>query len=153
MRWLKPDSLFTPSPALPEERHWAEISVQKGRLLEFLVVGFGGSALPHLGCGRATTKLPRWLATSRLRLCCGERERERAPGTQRSAETTRVGARRSGTRVAASLIFLAHHDWSAPWCPEVSLFDATPRVVRWLPLWYQLRWLKRRAATPIAGGV
>ena len=29
-------------------------------------------------------------------------------------------------RVAASLIFLGHRDLSAPWCSEVSLFDASP---------------------------
>ena len=28
-------------------------------------------------------------------------------------------------RVAASLIFLAHRDLPAPWCSEVSLFDAS----------------------------
>ena len=34
------------------------------------------------------------------------------------------GGRQRRRWVAASLIFLAHRDLSAPWCSEVSLFDA-----------------------------
>ena len=54
-------------------------------------------------------------------------------------------------RVAASLIFQAHRDLSAPRCPEVSLFDASPWsgavVTALVPAT-----VESRAAVTIAGG-
>ena len=58
----------------------------------------------------------------------------RATSSTAHASSQRGGRQRRGLRVpvirelrvAASLIFLAHRDLSAPWCSEVSLFDASP---------------------------
>ena len=136
VRWLKPDCLFTRSPALPEARHQSGISTRRGRLSEYLVVGLAPPYHVASPGGASEDESSSLVGHFTFRaLVWGELLTTFTTAYAFSQRGGRQGRRLwvaviQELRVAASLIFLAHRDLSVLWCPEVSLFDASTWVVR-----------------------
>ena len=124
-RLIKAAYQFTPSPV--ETKGW------EFHPLRPVVVSCGAFVcfMSRHWVGRARTKSVLWLVTSRVGLQKGElldtfsAAYAFSQGGGRQRRRLWVPVSRE-LRLAASLIFLAHRDLSAPWCSEVSLFVASP---------------------------